>query len=331
MQPFIGHENGFAHAPSLCCSHPQPRYPDAALGSAPLMDVNTRQLRAYWPMVIGLSLLHAVAALGVWYWASGLAATATLVAALVWYAVTGIGISAGYHRGFSHRTFQMSAPLRWFLLTVGAGALEGSAIEWSSDHRDHHRGTDGPDDPYSVKHGFLWAHMGWIMFRVPRRRTADRTSLADLKAMPGVLWQHRNFRWFGPLVSFGLPAAVASLWGDFWGGLLVAGVLRLVVLFHATWCINSLAHTIGRRGWNPDSSARDSWITALITFGEGYHNFHHRFPTDYRNGVRAWHYDPTKWLLWLLDRVRLARDLRRTRPDVLRRVRASVRAARRAA
>jgi stearoyl-CoA desaturase (Delta-9 desaturase) len=108
----------------------------------------------------------------------------------------------------------------------------------------------------------------------------------------------------------GLPAAIASTWGDPWGGVLVAGFLRSAVMLQATCCVNSLAHTLGRRTYAEQTSARDSTITALITFGEGYHSFHHRFPFDYRNGVSRWAYDPSKWLIWSLARLRLVNKMR---------------------
>ena len=105
-----------------------------------------------------------------------------------------------------------------------------------------------------------------------------------------------------------LPTAIASLWGDPWGGLLVAGVLRGAILLQATFCVNSLAHLVGRKRYDPSVSARDSLVTALVTFGEGYHSFHHRFPFDYRNGIGWWQYDPSKWLIWSLSRLRLVSE-----------------------
>ena len=108
--------------------------------------------------------------------------------------------------------------------------------------------------------------------------------------------------------------AIAATWGDLWGGLLVAGVLRAAMLLQATFCVNSLAHLVGR-GATTESSARDSVVTALVTFGEGYHSYHHRFPFDYRNGIRWWQYDPSKWLIWSLAGLRLVSRVRTASPQ----------------
>jgi len=120
----------------------------------------------------------------------------------------------------------------------------------------------------------------------------------------------------GLFIAFVVPAGLASLWGDFWGGLLVAGAFRTLLLLHATWCVNSVAHWFGTQPYSKRGSARNSILTALITGGEGYHNFHHQFPSDYRNGIRWYQYDPTKWFIWALSKVGLAHGLSRT-PDSL--------------
>jgi stearoyl-CoA desaturase (delta-9 desaturase) len=139
--------------------------------------------------------------------------------------------------------------------------------------------------------------------------------------------------WYVPLAIFVgalLPAAIGSLWGDALGALLVAGWLRLVLQWHATFSVNSLAHSIGRRPYSLLTSARDSVWVAFVTLGEGYHNFHHRFQTDYRNGIRWYHFDPTKWWIWVMAKVGLARDLRRIPRARIAAVRSSVWEARRA-
>ena len=157
--------------------------------------------------------------------------------------------------------------------------------------------------------------------------SADVTRLSDLWALRSIRLQHRAY----PVVAVGiglvLPMAIAARWGDPWGGLLVAGFLRAAVLLQATFCVNSLAHLVGRRRYDPRSSARDSLLTALITFGEGYHSFHHRFPFDYRNGPRWWQYDPSKWLIWTLSRSGLARKVRTASKGSIASALASARAA----
>jgi stearoyl-CoA desaturase (delta-9 desaturase) len=153
--------------------------------------------------------------------------------------------------------------------------------------------------------------MGW-MFRSRPGSVAPDQRLTDLARYRSVVVQHRWYAAVAIGVGLVLPAALASLWGDVWGGLFVAGALRAVVVLQATFCINSVAHAFGRRTYDAAATARDSVVTALVTFGEGFHSFHHRFQADYRNGVRWWHFDPGKWLIWCCERARLATGVRRT-------------------
>jgi stearoyl-CoA desaturase (delta-9 desaturase) len=260
-----------------------------------------------WSTVAGLAVVHLGGLVGlIRVILEPSLKTLALAAAL--YLVCGMSITTGYHRLFAHRTFRSTAPVRWLLLAFGAATFQNSALSWSADHRAHHADTDGTGDPHAVTRGAWFAHMGWLFRR--REASADGTRLSDLWAVRSIRLQHRLY----PLVAIGmglvLPMVIAGLWGDPWGGLFVAGFLRAAVLLQATFCVNSLAHLVGRRRYDANSSARDSVLTALITFGEGYHSFHHRFPFDYRNGVRWWQYDPSKWLIWTLARTGLAHKVR---------------------
>ena len=226
----------------------------------------------------------------------------------------GLAITGGYHRLFAHRTYRSHSLLELFYLCFGAGAAQNSALKWSSDHRIHHTHCDREMDPYNIRRGFFWAHMGWVFFKDPDEKPDN---VRDLEKDALVRFQDRFYL---PLaVFFGgvVPAAIASLWGDSLGGFLVAGVLRLVLQYQSTFSINSLAHTIGTRPYSKKTSARDSFVTAIFSFGEGYHNFHHRFPGDYRNGIRAWHFDPTKWWLWGLSKAGFVKDLKRVPREII--------------
>ncbi len=234
---------------------------------------------------------------------------------LIYFVLTGLSITLGYHRLFSHRSFAAKWPVRLGTLVFGACAFEDSALDWSSDHRDHHKHTDSDDDPYNISRGFFWAHMGWIFFKLYPR---ELDNVADLKKDPLVMWQHRNHRWVAVVVGFLLPALIGLAWSGWVGALgafLLAGVTRVVCVQHCTFFINSLCHTMGNRPYCGNTSARDSWLMALFTFGEGYHNYHHSFQHDYRNGVKHWQFDPTKWSIWLLSRFGLVTDLRRAAPE----------------
>lgn len=230
---------------------------------------------------------------------------------MVFFCLTGMAITFGYHRLFAHKSFETVGPLRWLCLIFGAAAFENSALDWVSDHRRHHKHTDHDDDPYDVTKGLFHAHIGWILFKLKPLPPYDNVS--DLEKDRWVMWQHRHWLSLGLFVGFVIPTLIGFAFGG-WvgalGGFLFGGVLRTVCVQHCTFCINSLCHSIGTRPYSTKCSARDSWIMALVTFGEGYHNYHHEFQHDYRNGVRPWQWDPTKWVIWTLSKVGLTWKLR---------------------
>ncbi|KAJ3128316.1 hypothetical protein HK098_004725 [Nowakowskiella sp. JEL0407] len=224
----------------------------------------------------------------------------TMVWAVVWYFMTGLGITAGYHRYWSHRTYDCTRPFQVFLMLISTGAFEGSIKWWSRHHRAHHRFTDSDRDPYGAHHGILWAHMGWMIMKEPSDdEHRGKVDISDLKNDPLVMFQHNNYLWLAPFMAFAFPSLVAGYgWGDYLGGFVFAGAARLVFVHHATFCVNSLAHFLGDHTFDDRLTPRDHFITALVTLGEGYHNFHHEFPSDYRNAILFWQYDPTKWFIW---------------------------------
>jgi stearoyl-CoA desaturase (delta-9 desaturase) len=233
--------------------------------------------------------------------------------------ICGFSVTLGYHRHFSHRTFQASWVIRSFTLIFGAGAFENSALMWASEHRRHHKHVDHDDDPYCISKGFFHAHIGWLLFKLDPVPPYDNVS--DLLKDKLVSWQHRHVQTIAVLVSFGLPALLGFFWNGWAGALgafLIAGVARIVVLQHCTFLINSACHTIGRQPYSTKCSARDSFLLAIFTGGEGYHNYHHEFQYDYRNGVKPWQFDPTKWIIWTLSKLRLVRGLRRVAPEKVR-------------
>ncbi len=241
---------------------------------------------------------------------------------------TGFSITLGYHRLFSHATFRARLPVRLFVLIFGAAAFENSVLLWASEHRRHHKHVDHDDDPYNISKGFFHAHIGWLLFKLWPQPPFD--NVADLKKDRLVIWQHRHIHLLAVLVSFVLPALLGAIW-DGWagalGGFLIGGVAKVVVLQHGTFLINSACHTIGRQPYSTKCSARDSFLMALFTFGEGYHNYHHEFQHDYRNGVKPWQWDPTKWIIWILSKLGLTRELRRASVEVISRSEAKVRMA----
>ena len=205
----------------------------------------------------------------------------------------GTAISAGYHRLFSHRAFKASWPVRLLLLLFGSASFENSALKWASDHRVHHHHVDDLEkDPYAIGKGFWYAHWTWVM----ESKALPLQGVADLERDPLVRWQHKHHFLIGAVVAT-LPLWIGLALGDFWGFLVIALLLRIVLTHHTTFLINSAAHVFGTRPYSESSSARDNWALAPLTYGEGYHNFHHTWQWDYRNGHRWFHWDSTKWIL----------------------------------
>ena len=196
-----------------------------------------------------------------------------------------------------------------FYVHVGA---EISILIWAARHRVHHRSVDDDDkDPYSIGRGFWYAHVGW-MLRDYRSGQVDYKIVPDLKKNKIVMWQHKHYLELVLLTNVGLPMLLGWMVGDFWGVFLLAGLGRLVLNHHFTFFINSLAHMWGKQPFTDENSARDNWFIAIFTYGEGYHNYHHLFQNDYRNGIRWFNIDLNKWVIACASFLGLASDLRRT-------------------
>jgi stearoyl-CoA desaturase (delta-9 desaturase) len=250
-----------------------------------------------------------------WYgFAHGYSASAWVIAFVFLWA-SGLAITAGYHRLWAHRAYSAHWSVRVLLMLFGAQALQNSILVWASQHRTHHRFVDDWDkDPYSARRGFWFSHMGWILRNYPSG-VNDFTNARDLERDPIVMFQHRFYLPLTLAMNIGLPLLAGWIVGDVWGVFLLAGVLRLLLNLHFTWFINSLAHMWGSQPYTDENSARDNAALAFLTYGEGYHNFHHIFQNDYRNGVKWWHFDPTKWVIAGLSSVGLASNLKRV-PDL---------------
>ncbi|KAL2753447.1 hypothetical protein ACRALDRAFT_1044231 [Sodiomyces alcalophilus JCM 7366] len=239
----------------------------------------------------------------------------TAIFAVIYYFHTGLGITAGYHRLWAHRSYSASLPLRIYLAAVGAGAVEGSIRWWARGHRAHHRYTDTEKDPYSVRKGLIYSHIGWMVMKQDPKRIG-RADITDLNEDPVVMWQHVNY--LKCVIAMGLvfPTVFCGLlWGDWLGGFIYGGILRIFFVQQATFCVNSLAHWLGDQPFDDRNSPRDHVITALVTLGEGYHNFHHEFPSDYRNAIEWYQYDPTKWTIWCWKKLGLASNLKQFRSN----------------
>jgi stearoyl-CoA desaturase (Delta-9 desaturase) len=269
----------------------------------------------------------ALVALAGWLTWGGALRWPDLVVLAITYTLTGIGITVGFHRLLTHRSFKTSPALRGLLAALGSAAVEGPVIEWVANHRKHHQFSDQPGDPHSphVEHASGWrgalgglfhAHVGWIL---GGDEMADEEHYAkDLRADPVVRFIDRTFLlWVALGLAFPFLLGLA-LTGSIAGGLtalLWGGAVRMFLLHHATFSINSLCHFFGQRSFATSDQSRNlSWL-ALPTLGEAWHNNHHAFPTSARHGLRWWQLDPSAWLIASLERVGLVWDVIEIAPE----------------
>lgn len=221
---------------------------------------------------------------------------------------TAMGITVGYHRLFAHQSFKANPILQFLILFFGGAAFEQSALKWASQHRDHHLYVDTERDPYNIKQGFFHAHVGWLMFW---HRNTNYDNVKDLQKSAMVVNQHRFYALWAIGAGVLLPVMLGFLSGRPGGAFILVVCLRMFFVHQSTFCINSVCHKFGKPTYDIESTAKDHWFVAMLTFGEGYHNFHHRFPSDYRNGVKWYHWDPSKWFIALSSRLGWTRDLKR--------------------
>jgi len=226
-----------------------------------------------------------------------------------------MSITAGYHRLYAHRTYRANKFVEWVLLFFGTLATQGSVLQWAHDHRLHHKHVDTEKDPYSAPKGFWYSHMLW-MFK--KNEPLNERYLKDLIQDKVLVFQDR---YYGFVMAGVNILAVALLWlltGDLIGAFVIGFLARLFIVHHSTWFINSLCHIWGSQPYSSEHTAVNNFILAFLTYGEGYHNYHHTFAGDYRNGVRWYQFDPAKYMIWLLSKVGLTWDLKRTDPLMIK-------------
>lgn len=263
------------------------------------------------PAIVLLSTLFLAIAIVPWYlWTHGVG-MGVWVAFAILMAWTGLSITAGYHRLWSHKSYEAHPVVKYILLLGATLAVESSVFDWCSGHRSHHRHVDDEyDDPYSSRRGFWFSHMGWMLRKYPSGQY-DYKNIPDLKKDKLLVLQHKYYGFWVIATNVVVLAMIGWITGDMLGTFLIAGLLRLVLTHHFTFFINSLCHMFGTRPYTDENTARDNGLLAIVTWGEGYHNYHHYFQYDYRNGVKWWQYDPTKWIIGLLAKVGLASNLKR--------------------
>lgn len=236
---------------------------------------------------------------------------------------TGVGITGGYHRLWSHKAYNAHPIVKIFYAYWGACAGQNSILLWSADHRRHHRHIDDTtQDPYCAKKGFWYSHIGWILTDEPK----DESYLDNVKDLTKdriVMFQHKYYLLIVLFSNFAVPVLLGytaySLTGSggIWGALILAGFFRFVLNHHFTFLINSACHFFGSQPYSNKDTSRDNFFLALFTYGEGYHNFHHTFQADYRNGIRWYHFDPTKWLIKSLNYFGLTSNLKKVSNPII--------------
>lgn len=266
-----------------------------------------------WTNVLVFSITFLVALIGVplYGYLYGYSSV-HIIATVLTLGFAGMSITVGYHRLWAHKTFEAHPILQFILAIGGAFALQNSALHWSSDHRVHHKFVDQNDkDPYSAKKGFWYSHIGWMLRDYQGDTYSDYTNARDLQKNKIVMWQHKHYLALVVITNFGIPLALGVIFNDIMGMLLTVGVLRLVLSHHFTFFINSLAHIWGSQPYTDKNTARDNGVLAFLTYGEGYHNYHHIFEVDYRNGIQWWQFDPSKWFIKAASYIGLTSNLRK--------------------
>ena len=267
---------------------------------------------------VAVPLLALLAAVPIaWGWGLG---WHDILIAFVFYMVSGLGISAGFHRYFTHSSFKAKRPLRLALAVAGSLAFEGPILNWVADHRRHHKYSDREGDPHSpwrfgndwkaLTKGLAWAHVGWVF---EGNRTSQQKFCPDLLADSGI---RRISRWFAAYagISLFLPALIGGLWSMTLAGAVTAffwaGLVRVALLQHVTWSINSICHTFGKEEFTVRDKARNvSWL-AIASFGESWHNLHHADPTCARHGVLKGQIDISARLIWIFEKLGWVYDVR---------------------
>lgn len=254
---------------------------------------------------------------GIWLCFHGQISALDLYILLGSYVLTGLGVTVGYHRLFTHRSFETYKPIRYLLALLGSTAAEGGVIVWSAQHRAHHAASDSHGDPHSPKLGGLWhSHYGHVFKQVERVDVERFTP--DLLKEPFLLWLEKHAA-VGVILGLAAPAAVGLAISGTWQGAATAflwgGLVRLFLITHATGAVNSICHVLGSRPFDTGDESRNVWWLMPVTLGESWHSGHHAFPTSARHGLRWWELDPSWMMIWCLEKVGLASNVIRVSPE----------------
>ena len=265
--------------------------------------------------VVSFFLIHCLASVALCVYVQ-VAHWKTIWFAILLYVIGAFGVTIGLHRLWSHRSFKAVLPLRVILLCASSIANQGSIIHWVRDHRVHHRYAETVADPHDATRGLFFSHIGWLLVYKDQAviDAGLEMDLSDVLADPVVQFECKYYHLLVLLFCFVLPTIIPwYIWGEsLCTAFMVAGVLRLVLLLHATWCVNSLAHTYGTRPYsNTSRGPAENMLVSILSMGEGWHDWHHAYPYDYACSERGYVFNPSKWVIdgfakigWVWDRKR---------------------------
>ena len=266
-------------------------------------------------MVIIFSLIHTGATAGALLLTE--CSRNTLIWSFALWPITALGITGGAHRLWSHRSYTATTPIRFLLMICNSMANQGCILHWARDHRVHHKFSEMEADPHDATRGFFFAHMGWLLVKKEKAVITEgrKIDLSDLYGDWVVMLQQRLHPWGNLFSCFVFPALVAHYgWGEsLWTGFLVSGVLRYTLFLHATMMVNSVAHIYGDHPYDEKSYPAENLLVSVATIGEGWHNWHHKFPFDYAAsefGILS-QYNPTKLFVDFCCMVGLCSDRKR--------------------
>ncbi len=253
-----------------------------------------------WEIFWFMAVVHVLAAVSIPF-----ASTTNFIALAVLYPLTAMGVTIGLHRMMSHQSFKAPKWLERLLMTCGTLAAQGGPIEWVGLHRHHHMNSDLPQDHHDSRRGFWWSHLLWMFHSTPARKEIPNLT-KDLQKDPYYVWLEKNFL----LLQVPLAALLYLIGG--WSMVGWGIFVRLVVVYHVTWLVNSATHKWGYRSFDSTDNSRNNWWVALLTFGEGWHNNHHSRQVRARHGMQWWEVDVTYWIICTLERLGLITKVKHT-------------------
>ena len=260
--------------------------------------------RINWLSSTPFLAFHLIPFAAIW---TGVSLTAAALCVILYFGRMFL-ITAGYHRYFAHRSYRLGRVAQFLMALGGTTAMQKGPLWWAAHHRDHHRYSDTDRDVHSPTRGFWWSHVGWIL--CDKYGSTDESRVKDLAKYPELRWLNRHDS-VGPLA---LAVGCFAIGG--WSGLVIGFGLSTVLLWHGTFLVNSLAHVVGRRRYVTSDTSRNSLVIALLTNGEGWHNNHHHYQASARQSFRWYQWDPSFYVLWLLSKVGIVRDLKTPTPEI---------------